>query len=165
MGVTLIGLVAEYRQAAELLSDLQLDEQTVADTLEGLAGDLEVKSQSVAMMVRSMEADAAAVKQWARDANERASAILNRAESLREYLQRNLDAAGIQKIEGPGVRISFRKSSAVVIDDAAQIPAEYLRQPETPPPAPDKRAIGDALKAGADVPGARIDARRNLVIA
>lgn len=165
MSTTLALLSAEYREAAAQLADLDLDPQTVADTLEGIAGDLEVKAQAVAFMVRSMEADSDAVMRWANDAAGRARAMQSRADSLRGYLARCLDAAGIQKIEGPGVRISFRKSSAVVIDDAAQIPAEYMRQPETPPPAPDNRAIGNALKAGADVPGARIDARRNLVIA
>jgi hypothetical protein len=157
-------ITQEYRAVALQLADLDLDPQTVADTLEGMSGDLEVKAQNVALFVRSLEADAAAVKQWSKDAADRAKAIENRAESLRDYLARCLDAADIQKIEGPGIRIGWRKSSAVVIDNAEQIPDEFMRTPEPPPPAPDKRAIGDAIKAGATVPGARIEDRRGLVI-
>ena len=56
-------IAAEYRAAATALADLDMDAQTVADTLDGMAGDLEVKAQAVAYAVRSMEADAAAVKQ------------------------------------------------------------------------------------------------------
>ena len=145
-------------------ADLDLDAQTVADTLDGMAGDLEVKAQSVAHMVRSLEADAAAVKQWAKDATERARAIDARADSLREYLRRNLEACGISKLSGPGIAISFRRSSAVVIDEPDMVPLEFCKTPEPPPPAPSKTLIGEALKAGIDVPGARMEVRHLLQI-
>ena len=44
-------LAEEYRAAAEKLADLDLDEQTVADTLESLAGSVEVKATNVAMFL------------------------------------------------------------------------------------------------------------------
>lgn len=158
-------LAGEYKQAAEQLANLDLPPEVVRDTLEGLSGDLEHKAQNVAMMVRSLEADAAAVKQWAKDAADRAKAIEARADSMRDYLASNLAACGIEKIEGPGVRITWRKSSAVVVDEPGLIPAEFMRSPEPPPPAPDKKAIADAIKAGKEVPGAHVEQRRNLQIA
>lgn len=157
-------LAAEYHDAARKLADLDLPPEVVSDTLEGMAGALEVKAQSVAYMVRSMEADAAAVAQWAKDANARAKAIEQRAEHLRDYLARTLQSCGIQKVQGPGVSMTFRKSSAVVIDEPALIPAEYMRAPEPPPPSPSKTLIGEAIKAGREVPGARIETRFNLQI-
>ena len=157
-------LAQDYRAAAATLADLDLDEQTIADTLESLSGDLETKAQSVAMMARLFDADAAAVKQWAKDATERAKAIEARADRLRTYLASNLEACGIEKVEGPGVSISFRKSSAVVIDGEDLIPAEYMRQKPAPAPEPDKKAIADAIKAGIEVPGAHIEQRRSLSI-
>lgn len=162
---TLFAIAADYRAAAVKLADMDIDAQTITDTLEGMSGDLEVKAKNVAMMVRSIEADAAAVKQWGKDAADRAKAMEARAESLRDYLANNLAACGIEKIEGPGVRISWRKSSAVVIDEPGLIPAEFMKTPEPPPPAPDKKAIGDALKAGTEVAGAHIEHRKNLQIA
>jgi hypothetical protein len=157
-------IAAEYRTAAEQLANLDLDPQTVADTLDSMSGDLEVKAQAVAAMVRSIEADAAAIKQWASDANDRAKAVQARADSLREYLSTNMQACGITKIEGPGITVSFRKSSAVVIDEPGLIPAGYMRQPEPPPPVADKKAIADALKLGLTVPGAHVETRQNLQI-
>lgn len=164
--MTALYLIAnEYRAAALQLADLDLPPEVVSDTLEGLSGELETKAQSVAYMVRSIEADASAMKEWAKTATERAKAAEARATALREYLARCMDATGIEKIEGAGVKLSFRKSSAVQIDGPDLIPAEYMRQPETPPPAPDKKAIADAIKAGKEVPGASIEHRRALVIA
>jgi Siphovirus Gp157 len=157
-------VAAQYREAAEKLADLDLPPEVVADTLESLSGEIEVKAQNVALFVRSMEADAQAVKQWAKDATERAKAIEARAERLREYLSDNMQACGIQRIEGPGITLSFRKSHAVVIDEPGLIPAEYMRTPEPPPAAPDKRAIADAMRAGEVVPGARMETRQALQI-
>jgi hypothetical protein len=45
------------------------------------------------------------------------------------------------------------KPSYVAIDDAQLLPPELMR---APPPAPDKVAIGKLLRAGVDVPGARL---------
>jgi len=161
---SLFAIATEYRSAALKLADLDMDAQTISETLESMAGDLEVKAQSVAHMVRSIEADAAAVAQWGKDAAARAKALEARAESLREYLAQNLAACGIEKVEGPGVRISWRKSSAVVIDDPGLVPAEYMRQAAPPPPVPDKIAIRDALNAGNVVSGAHMEQRKTLQI-
>lgn len=154
----------EYRDAATKLADLDLDEQTIADTLEGLSGELEVKAQNVAYFIRNMEVTAEAIKAFEQQQKERRQAIERRAESMRAYLQRCMEATGITKIEGPGVTLSFRKSSAVVIDEPGLIPAEFMRQPEPPPPAPDKKAIADAIKAGQEVQGAHVETRQNLQI-
>lgn len=157
-------LAGEYRAAAEQLADLDLPPEVVRDTLESLGGELEVKAQAVGHMVRSIEASADAMKQWARDAQERASSALARAEALREYLSTNLQACGISKVEGPGIALSFRKSTAVVIDEPALIPVGFMRVPEPPPPSPDKKALADALKAGEVVPGAHLETRLNLQV-
>ena len=157
-------LANEYRAAAAKLADLDLDEQTIADTLEGLSGELEVKAQNVAYFIRNLEATVDAITAFEVQQKERRKAYERRAEGLRRYLQSCMEGAGITKIEGPGVVLSFRKSSAVVIDEPGLVPAEFMRQPETPPPAPDKKAIADAIKAGLEVPGAHVESRQNLQI-
>lgn len=157
-------LASEYRSAALKLADLDLDPQTIADTLEGLGGELEHKAGNVAMMARAFDSDAAAMKQWSKDAADKAKAIEARAEGLRRYIASAMDATGLERIEAPGVTISFRKSSAVVIDGEDLIPAEYMRQKPPPAPEPDKTKIADAIKAGHEVPGAHIEQRRNLQV-
>jgi Siphovirus Gp157 len=161
----LFALVADYRQAAETLADLDLDSQTVSDTLESLSGDVEHKAQQVAYVAMNFGTTAQAIRAHAAMQLARADAIENRAQALREYLARCMTDAGIEKIDGPGVKLSFRKSSAVQITGEDLIPAQYMRNKPAPPPAPDKAAIKAALAAGIDVPGASIEHRRSLVIA
>lgn len=163
--MTALYLIAqEYRSAAAALADLDMPPEAVADTLEGMSGELEVKAQAVGHMVRGLEASALAMKAWAKESTDRAKAVEARADHLRRYLADNLQACGISKVEGPGIALSFRKSTAVVIDSADMIPAEFMAQPDPPPPSPSKTLIGDALKAGRNVPGARLEHRTNLQI-
>ena len=157
-------IAAEYRALADALADLDLDPQTVADTLEGAAGELEIKAEAVACMVRNIEVTADAIKAHCEMQRERESVIRRRADHLRDYLTRTLSACGIQKIERPGLTIGWRKSSAVAIDEPALIPAEFWRQSPAPPPEPDKTALAAALKTGAEIPGAHLEHRSNLTI-
>lgn len=161
----LYALVEQYREDAAKLNDLDLDEQTVLDTLEGMTGDIELKAKNVAMMYLSLDFMAQAHADRAAVIAERGAAISRRAASLREYLSRCLEAAGIQKLESTDVRISWRKSSAVQITGEDLIPFEFMRAKPAPPPAPDKAAIKAAIADGVDVPGAHIEHRKTLVIA
>ena len=51
---------------------------------------------------------------------------------------------------------------SVVID--GEVPAEFMRQPDPPPPVADKKAIGEALKAGREIPGAHLSRGQRLEI-
>lgn len=155
----------EYRAAAETLADLELDEQTIVDTLESISGDIEAKSIAVAMFARNLEASAAAIKEAEAAMTARRKAVEKRADNLRRYLQSCMEVAGIKKIECPHFAMTIKNNPASVdVFDALQVPAEFMRQPEPPPPSPDKKAIADALKTGVDVPGARLVQGQRLEI-
>ena len=158
-------LANEYREAAATLADLDMPAEVVADTLDGMAGDLEHKAANVAALARSLEATAAQIKDAEREMKARREAIERRAEALRAYLLGALQHAGIRKVSCPWFSLAVRATPAAVeVEDAAQIPAEFMRQPEPPPPAPDKIAIREALKAGRTVPGCRLVAGERLHI-
>jgi hypothetical protein len=155
--VSLYNLAAEYRAAADKLADLELDPQTVSDTLEGMAGELEAKGVAVVMAARSMEALAASIKQAEQEMADRRKRLEKRAEWLREYVRGAMEHTGLKRIECPHFVISLRANpEAVDVFDAAQVPAAFMKTPEPPPAAPDKTAIKQALKDGVDVPGARL---------
>lgn len=163
--IALYQLADEYAVAVQKLSDLDLDDQTITDTLEGLAGALELKATNVAMFARNLEATAESIKQAESQMAARRKAIENRANSIREYLKVNMEKAGISKIECPHFKLAIRENPpAVVIDMPGEIPEAFMRQPEPPPPAPDKKAIGEALKAGQVVPGAHLERGKRLEI-
>jgi len=165
MTPTLYSLALDFRAAADTLGDLDLAPEAVADTLESLSGDLEVKAQNVALFARNLEATAAAIKEAEAGMAKRRKAIESRVAHLKDYMLAGMMVAGVKKIEGPYLRLSIRDNpEAVEVFDAAQVPAEFMRQPEPPPAAPDKAAIKAAIKAGHEVPGVKLTRSQRLNI-
>lgn len=158
-------LASEYSAAAERLADLDLPPEVVADTLEGLAGDLEAKATNVAMFVRNLESTAEQIKAAEAAMAARRRAIENRAAHIRDYLLANMQRAAISKIDSPYFKLAVRDNPpAVEVYAPDDIPGEFMRQPEPPPAAPDKKAIAEVLKAGGAVPGACLKRTQRLEI-
>lgn len=166
--LTLFQIAAEYREAAETLAQLDLDEQTLKDTLEGMSGDITVKAQNYAFIIRNMESLAEAAKQAAAGMTGRAKAIQARAERIRSHLLDGMQFAGIKKIECPQFTLSLRGNNpSVVVFDEKQIPLAYMSMPPVPPPpqlTPNKTMIAAAIKAGIEVPGCRLEQSHRVEI-
>lgn len=146
-------LAQEHRALADKLHNLDLDDQTIADTLEAEGGDLIEKGKNVAAVFRNLESDAKQIKEAEQQLAERRKVIEKRAESLSNYLKTNMEIAGITKIECPWFVVSIKQNPASVqIDDESEIPDDYMREiPATF--APDKKLIKSALDEGYQVPG------------
>jgi len=165
MNPTLYEISAAYRADVEKLANLELDEQTLADTLEGMGGELEVKAQNVVFFARNLEATAAAIKDAEAQMAARRKALERRADSLRRYVFASMQVAGVTKIECPYFRLSIQNNPpAVDVFEPDLVPLEYMVQPETPPMSADRKAIGAALKAGKDVPGCRLTQGQRLAV-
>ena len=165
MTPSLYEISAAYRADVEKLANLELDDATLADTLEGMGGELEEKAQNVVFFARNLEATAAAIKEAEAQMAARRKALEKRAEGLRRYVFSSMQVAGVTKIECPYFRLAIQNNPpAVDVFEADLIPLEYMVQPETPPMAPDRKAIAKAIKDGKDVPGARLTQTQRLQV-
>lgn len=154
---TLYELAAQYKTDLDKLSDLDLPEETVRDTLEGMTGDLETKAQNVAAFIRNLETTAEAIKQAEADMAKRRKAIEARTERLKTYTLEAMTANGIERIDSPYFSLTVAKNPpSVDIYDIKQVPEQFMRQPEPPPPSPDKKTIMAKLKEGEDIAGCRL---------
>jgi hypothetical protein len=155
---TLYELAAQYKADLEKLSDLDLPEETVRDTLEGMTGDLETKAQNVAAFIRNLETTAEAIKQAEADMAKRRKAIEARTERLKTYTLEAMTANGIERIVSPYFALTVAKNPpSVDIYDIKQVPEQFMRQPEPPPPSPDKKTIMAKLKEGEEIAGCRLN--------
>lgn len=162
---SLYELSNEYQLAQIKLSESDYDEQTIADTLESLSGDLETKAVNVAMFFRNLEVTAEAIKQAEKEMADRRKAIERKADAIKLYLKENMQRCGITKIESPYFALTLRKNPpSVVIDDAGAIANEFYIFPEAPAPYPDKKAIAEQIKAGNVVEGAHLEQAERLDI-
>lgn len=158
-------LVEQHRELERLADVEDLDEETVRTTLDALEGEIAVKAQSVAAMTLNVEAWAQVAEDASKRLAERAARTRKRAEWLRRYLHTNLQAAGLTRVESPEFTVSIRKNpAAVLIAEGIILPAKFMVQPDPPPPRPDKKAIGEALKRGEVIEGCQLSQSERLEI-
>jgi hypothetical protein len=166
-GVALYALADQYKQLADRLSSMDLDAQTIADTIEasGITDEIAEKATGIEIVARTLEMHNPAI-----DAEiERLTALKKHrqkaAAGLREYLKTHMQATGILKIEAPLFKIRLQNNPpAVDVFEQDLIPLEYMVQPETPPMSPNRKAIAAAIKEGKEVPGCRMTQTQRLAV-
>lgn len=160
----LFQLASEHRALSDKLHDLDIDDQTIADTLEAESGDLIEKGKNIAAVFRNLESDAKQIKEAEQQLAERRKAYEKRAESLKQYLKTNMEIAGISKIECQWFVITLAQNpESVTVDDESAIPRDYFK--EIPASYQlDKVLVKQAIKDGFEVPGAHLSRGTSLRI-
>lgn len=162
--------ISLYQAAEELepLLDLIDEDGCIPPETEAALAQFETKGLSVAAYILNCEAHAKMIREAALAMDKRADPLEKRAERLKQYLRDNMKRTGILDISCPefSAKLLVERDTLVVIENEAQIPIGYMRTPEPTPPVakPDKKLIGDELKRGGDVPGARLNKSDRLVL-
>ncbi|HCQ7755487.1 siphovirus Gp157 family protein [Citrobacter sp. 50677481] len=134
-------------------SDFEADE--IADTLEGMEGELTDKVEQLLAIVKNESGYAERLKEEAKSLNERAAVIQNKIENILSYIASSLEMVGKKKIRAGLHQVTVRApSESVDITDSSALPPEYVEY-ETVIKA-DKLAIKHQLKAGNSIPGAQL---------
>lgn len=157
--MNLYEISTEYIDTASQLADLDLDEQTIADTLEAAQWPVEEKGRALSAVILNMQAEAEMVKHAMEKLAHRAKVIDARAKALRDYLLVNMQRTGITEIKALDgtfkAKLYPERDVSVVIDDLDKLPADYLREIPTRY-EPDKTLIKKAINDGFDVQGAHL---------
>ena len=184
MSEPLYQIVARYRDDLAKLNDLDLPPEVVLDTIEGMQGEIEAKVRAVVAYALDIEKAAEAREAEAKRMADGADALRRRAESLKMYAQIALMNSGIKlPLTAPEFTLNLAKlPPSVDVTDPAALPDSMVKttmklsfagrnsdafraavvaaMPEGAAldvdTTPVKKAIGDALKAGTAVPGAKM---------
>ena len=139
----------EFRRRL-LLDEPDLDERTLADTLEGLT-DLHEILAAVIREALFDEALCSGLKQRIDQMEDRQRRLDNRAAKRRQLVREVMVENDIKKLVDPEFTVSIRVGTAsVVIVDEIAIPAKFWEARE---PRLDKQSIWNALKQGNAIPG------------
>lgn len=138
----------------------EVKDEALLDQFEQLQMDREHKVENIGLFIKNLEADAKAIKEESKNLAARAKAAENKAEHLRNYLEFCL---GGEKFQTPRLSVSFRHAKKVEVDPERlyDIPDDFLRYKE---PEPDKKLIGEALKAGEIIPGCTLVESTSMII-
>ena len=163
MTIALYELTAEFKAVADKLEQLELDEQTIQDTLEGYSADFDNKVISISSFIRNLEVSADAIKQAEAEMYARRKAIETKIEHLKSYVLTNMKAIGKDKVECALFKVSVRNNApSVQIDDDSKISTDYLVTKIDY--SFDKKAIKKAIESGLVVEGASLVRSNSLSI-
>lgn len=145
------------------LESLDLDSETMSDTLEAITGEFNDKAIAILQFTENMNGDIEKLDSEIKRLQSRKKTFENRKKRLREYLLHNMEASNITKIECPYFTASIRKGvESVVIDDQESIPDDYITIEVTE--KVDKAGIKRDLKAGLQINGASIKRGANTIM-
>jgi len=147
----------ELLELAEI--EQELDEQTLRDTWEALALERAEKIENVLSFIKHLRHMATGCKNEAKSLSERAKGYETKADNMISYLQSQLEER--EKYESTRHKLTWRKSQSVEIGvDPSELAEIYQRIKTTI--EPDKKALLDDLKMGAEIAGVKIIEKLNM---
>jgi hypothetical protein len=145
---------AERKAAAATEAQAQARLKNVVERTNGVLDRLELRQSSLAAEIKRL--------------TKQKNATAARIERIEDKALTLMHEAGLTQVAG--IRCNFRAqqaAAALEVTDETKIPAEYLRQPKTPPPEPDKVAIKKALAEDDEIDpaawGCRLTSRTSLI--
>jgi hypothetical protein len=157
----------EYLALVEAIENEEIPEEAVADTLEAITAEIEDKADNIACLMKSLNAEALAIREEEKRLAKRRQAKERVAERCKEYLSDMLQKVGIGSMETTRNKITFRKSEAVEVDEVAFINWAMTNRDDLltySAPTANKTEIKKALKDGVEIVGAVLRVNQNIQI-
>lgn len=117
------------------------------------------KIENLACWVKNLEAYADALNNEKRSIGEKLTKVKNRIDGIKRYMSDNF--AG-EKLQTGKVSVGWRSSESVEVSEIEKVPKQYLKFKEIV--EPDKKAIKEAIKDGAEIEGCELVKKQNIQI-
>lgn len=130
--MNLYELTGQFLQLLQMLEDPDAETDVIKDTMEAVEGEIEVKADNYAKMIKNLESDVIGITAEM----ERLRIWKNRKESsikmLKENLQESMTAIGKKKIKTELFSFNIQKNGGkapVILDvkDTSELPDELVR--------------------------------------
>jgi hypothetical protein len=166
---TLYELTSELASLLDAIEAGDIPEEAIADTLEGMQGEINEKIDRVCDAIKSLDTLAADISAEEKRLEARRKRKEAAADRMRAYLHAELDKLGIAKHESARHVVSFRRSSKVIVSDADKLRAwcadnnrlDLIRVKTAY--EPDKVALAKALEKG-EIPYCEIQENKRIQI-
>ena len=144
----------ELSQNYLAVQDMDLEPETLKDTLDSIAETFEDKAENIAKLIRNLEADKKAFDEEEKRFKDKKQTADNRIKSLKLYLEDNMRLTGKTKFKTGVFSFAIQNNPpSVEVFDEALIPKQFLI---AQPVKIDRAGIKELLKAGEEVPGAEL---------
>ena len=143
----LFDLIGEYKELYEMLTDEDVDEQTVLDTLEGVQGEIEIKAAGLVAICNRLDMEIEACEQHKKAWDSRLQVRKNSRERIKRMMIAGLTAMNKTELGAGDVIIKMSNAGGVlpvIYDDSVTVPERFTKLTiET-----DKEKVREALNKG-----------------
>ena len=154
-------LTQNYMNLQALLEDETISQDIIEAAMKEVGDDIEEKAQNYAVIMKNLEAEAAALEKEEKRLAARKSSLKNRNKILKDNLENSMKAIGKIKFKTNLFSFNIGKNpSSVNIDDENLIPDQYIVYTKSPA----KKAMLDDIKQGVIIPGVSLKQTESLRI-
>lgn len=123
-----------------------------------LSLERDVKIENICLYIKNLKAEVDALKNEEDAFKKRRKSAENKMESLKRFLTGYLNGMPFNTTK---VKVSWRASEKVEVDDITKVPEEFLKKVE---PEADKTELKKALKGGKVIDGVHLETSNNIQI-
>jgi hypothetical protein len=153
-------LATAYQNLSSLLEDEIIDPAVLGTALQEIETQIEVKCENIAILMKGLDAEAEMFRAEEKRLSGRRRTLENKRDWLKGYLQAELEKMGLEKVKAGLFTVALQNNPPAV-EITGEVPAEFVTIiPEQY--QPDKKRIGDFLKAGNIVEWAQLKQGKSL---
>lgn len=139
---TLYELTGQYQQLLEMIQNDEFDEWTLKDTLEGLDGEIEIKADGYAKVIKELEGNVDTLKNEIDRLSRKKSSYENNIKIMKESLENTMKITGKTKFKTELFSFNIQNNPPRLVIDK-DVPEQFLI-PQ--PPKVDNARIKELLK-------------------
>lgn len=140
---SLYELTGQFEELMDLIEyNEDIDEQTLKDTLEGLEGEIEIKADGYAKVIKEFEAKIDAIKKESDRLSKKRKHYENSIKRMKEALETSMKITGKTKFKTDLFSFNIQKNAPKLVI-TGDVPREFLI-PQ--PPKVDNNKIKNLLK-------------------
>lgn len=159
---TMYELTADYTAVLNMALDPDIPADAIADTLEAIGGEIEIKAENSAVIMQELNAEIEKLKAEEKRLEARRKQFETNAAAIKDRIYNAMKQTGKKKFKTTLFNFSICKNPPkLVIDDETKIPKKYL----IPQPAKiDNAAIREFLKGAKSCKYAHMEQGETLKI-
>ena len=159
---TMYELTADYMTVLSMATDGETPPEAIADTLEAIGGEIEIKAESSAVIMQELNAEADKLDAEIKRLTARKNALETNSDAIKDRIYNTMKSTKKEKFKTTLFSFSIKKNPPkLVIDDETKIPKKYL----IPQPAKiDNAALKADLNEGKKLKYAHIEQGESLTI-
>ena len=159
---TMYELTTDYMTVLSMATDGETPPEAIADTLEAIGGEIEIKAESSAVIMQELNAEADKIDAEIKRLTARKNALETNADKIKDRIYNAMKTTKKEKFKTTLFSFSIKKNPPkLIIDDRTKIPKKYL----IPQPAKiDNAALKADLSEGKKCKYAHIEQGESLTI-